>query len=325
LSRSVRAGEIISLRARFTDDLDQNVQADNVYLHLFEPDVDTTDLSLAYLVSGEPSYLGQGIFQYDFLTPTAGPGGIWHDVWEGDLTLQDISNTLNFEIVNSGVILYATNQLYVNNLVEVTVYSGITATDGTVLADDYTFTFQTTLSPNYSNIKKLRLEVGGYIQDLYDDTIDLALAEASIEADLMTWALVKNGPLYEHARREWVTCRAGSLLLTNLSNSVIKSKSLDNFRVDYDTQGLFHSLDRLIACYGKWHAQLQAGGYEMVGKKPSMVIKGYLDGDKPAIGRLWTDPESIRDVQHLPAQNQKFRPLFSRRYTAAFTKFRKPW
>jgi hypothetical protein len=84
--RSVRAGETILLRARFKDDLGDPAQAGDVFVHVFEPSTDTTDLTEALVVSGVPTFLGQGIFEYSFDVPDCGPDGTWTDQWEGELT-----------------------------------------------------------------------------------------------------------------------------------------------------------------------------------------------------------------------------------------------
>ena len=47
--------------------------------------------------------------------------------------------------------------------------------------EDYSFYFTTTYNPLYSSIRKLRLEVGAFISNVPDDTVNLAIFEACRE------------------------------------------------------------------------------------------------------------------------------------------------
>ena len=77
--RSIRAGQAIKLRAQFKDDLGDEAPATSVFVHVFDPDGDIADLGDALVVSGIPSYLGEGIYEYEYTPPTVGPDGTWYD------------------------------------------------------------------------------------------------------------------------------------------------------------------------------------------------------------------------------------------------------
>ena len=307
--RSIRSGQIISLRARFLDDLNEAIQASNVFVHIFEPDVDTTDNSLAIVVSGVPTYLGQGIFEYAYTVPDAGPEGTWHDKWEGELSSQDLETTFGFSVLTAGVFSSIENQLFNNDLVQITIPSGLMALDGSELEDEYTFEFMTVTSPSYTNLRKVRLEVGGFIGSLEDDTIQTSILEASLEADVLTFSTTRiNSNLYLHARREYVTCLAASMLTNNLGNMQLKAKTLGDLSVQYDTNGIRDLLRKLEDCMSKWMPQLIAGGGARAATQPMGVVKGSSDPDRPAIGRLWDNRGSK------PIANTRLKSSDQRRY-----------
>ncbi len=322
-NRSVRAGNTITLRARFQDDLGENAEASGVNIYLFEPDeeIDTSNP----FQTGLPTYFDQGIFEYDFSVPGAGPGGTWQDVWYGTLNEQTISGVFAFEVSADGSAVALGNQLNLNNLIEVTIDSGILATDGTSM-DGFSFEFMTLVTPRYSDQRKIRLEVGGYLQDVYDDTLEMAILEASIEADLLTFGIVKNTALYEHARREWVTCKSGLLLLTNLGNTSLRAKTLADLHVEYNTDAIRDSMSKLMECVNKWEGQLIAAGYALAAAQPVSVVKGACDPDRPVIGRDWYSTESIYDTNKTPAANTKAKTSSShRRYKSLFAPKKKSW
>lgn len=319
MTRSVRAGQSIRLRTQFKDDLGEPVQANDVYIHIFEPEEDYTDLSVATLVSGIPTYLGEGIYEYEYSVPLASIEGYWQDLWIGTLTTQTLNNVFTFEVVTSGVILPIDQQLHNNNLVSLTIASGLMATDGTSLNEEYTSEFLTTTTPSYTNIRKVRLSIGGFISNLEDDVIQTAILESSLEADILTFATeTTNNDLYEHARREYTTCLVANTLLTNLNNSSLRAKTLGDLHVEYDTNGVRDMLDKIQDCVSKWAPQLITGGGVGAARAPSMVIKGALDPDRPIASRMWESTEDGLINRHMPAANTREKPTGKRRHLRTY-------
>jgi hypothetical protein len=310
-TRSTRAGEIIRLRARFRDDLGDPADAGSVYVHIFEPDKDTTDLNEAMVVSGLATLLGQGIFEYEFDVPDCGPEGTWHDVWEGELTCQSIEDTLAFSVVASGIVESVEQQIHQNDVVEITIGSGIQDLSGSVhLEEQYEFEFMTTANPAYTNLRKVRLEVGSFVQGVPDATLQTKILEASLEADVLSFLPTKvNDKLYKHARREYVTCLTADGLLNNVASGSLKSKRLGDLAVEYDTASLAKAMDRVKDCMDKWLPQLLAGGGSKAASQPSYVVKGEKDPDRPLVSRMW---ESTRD-DRMPVANDRTRKLGERR------------
>lgn len=322
--REVRAGQTIKLRARFRDDLNEAAEASGVYVHLYEPDI-TDDFipANALVVSGVPTYLGEGIYELEYTVPGDGPDGIWHDQWEGTLTGQVLSGLFQFDVSASGVIDQLAGQLFQNNLVQVTVLSGILSLDGEQLQEDYTFDFLTTTNPSYTNTRKVRLVIGSHIANLEDDTIQTAILEASIEADVLDFSQSHtNEDLFKHARREYVTCSAAALLLDNTGGFMLRAKTLDNLHVEYDTSGLQKTLDRIYECLNKWEPQLLAGGGAKAIRAPQGVVKGELDPDRPVVSRMWQSTEWGTVSRRVPVANDARKPAGKRRYLRTY---RKKW
>jgi len=326
LSRNVRAGDTITLRTRFKDDLGKSQQAQNVIVHIYDPDAEEFVPANAVVVSGVATYFGEGIFEYDYAVPSIGPGGAWHDQWIGDLPAQTISGVMAFNVSASGQIFSLPAQLNVNNVVQVTLASGIQAEDGSVLEDEEIFEFMTTTSPAYTNVRKVRLEIGRHIVDLYDDVIQTAILEASLEANVLTFKIGQiNTALYEHARREYVSCFSSSILLNNITAGTIRSKTLDNLSVEYDSNTVRDSMNRVRECMARWEGQLIAGGWAKAATNPSYVVKGEMDVDRPDVSRSWESTDSGDISRRYPAANTRVRPTGHRRHLRTYNVNRKKW
>jgi hypothetical protein len=321
--RNVRAGDTIKLRARFADDIGEFIEASDVNLYIFEPDPTLPLDPLAADVSvPNPTYLGQGIYEYEYLTENDATEGTWTDLWTGELNGQTLSGEFHFAVWTEGDITELGAQLYTNNIVEVILNSGIQATDGSYLEDGYTFEFLTTTSPSFTDIRKVRLEVGAHIKNLSDKTIQLSILEASMEANELGFnvALV-NTNFLNHAKREWTTCKVALMLLDNVSSGALKSKALADLRVEYDPNVVRDSMKRILACLDKWEGQIIAGGYSKAGAQPVGVIKGEYDPDRPLVGRLWSNaPGAV-----YPASNTKELPFGSRRAENIFRSKKRWW
>jgi hypothetical protein len=178
----------------------------------------------------------------------------------------------------------------------------------------------TTTCPSYTNVRKVRLEVGGFLSEISDDTIQTSILEASLEADALTFVKsLVNTNLYLHARREYVTCLASSYLLDNLNNQTLKAKTLADLSVQYDTNGIRDALGKVQNCLDKWLPQLAAGGGAKEATQPRGVIKGACDPDRLKAGRLWQSEENgLISTPVYPGANTKARPAYKRRYVKGF-------
>lgn len=314
----VKAGQSSRLRVQFTDAAGDPIEATSVTVDLFDPDQDT-DTDTPVVEDLVPVFLGNGIFEVTFTAPTT-PDGTWRDRWTGTIFDTETTTLFSFELVNTGAIIsYPVQGLRENTLVEVLLTTDITSSTGTALEEEINFFYTTTLTPFYSSARKVRLDSGGLLGTISDYAISLAILEASIEADIMTFAPTNvNNNMFVHARRQYVTCLAAQMLAGNVlaNGGVLKSKSLSDFKVEYDTGIIANLLNRLEDCLTKWSPQLQTGGGARAIGRPQMVIKGELDPDRPTIGRLWY---GIAPGEQ-PFGNNKYRTVNSRRWRTGWVK-----
>jgi hypothetical protein len=214
-------------------------------------------------------------------------------------------------------------QLLENMQVVITLDPSITDTSGNSIGNQQFF-FTTTYNPLYSSVRKVRLEIGSFIQNLDDEAINFAIYEASLAADQLTW--IKNNKhmhgwsessttsdFFIWARREWVTCTASQNLLSNVISG-LKSKRLDNFSVDYDfiKRGQ-QMLDKVQACIDKWEKELKTGGLAI--QTPTGFVKGELDPEDPHVGRMW---EKGPWIPNSAGSNARYRPFHARRYIGGY-------
>jgi hypothetical protein len=318
--RGARAGEHIKLRARFKDELDKPAQATEVIVNIFPPGTGDFDLSNAETVSGVPVYLGGGIFEYDYHIPDTGPDGLWYDQWLGDLTYQQIEGLFNFEVTASGLVEQIPTQLRNNNFVHIIVASGIKALDGSVLADPLEIEWMTPIEPAFTTVRKVRLEIGGFIANVYDDTVSQAILEASLQANAMTWEKFRQQTeMYYHARREYATCLASRMILTNITaKHMLKSKTLADLSVAYDPTALGNALNQLDDCVQRWESQVLSGGQARKIQQPQLVVKGEYDPDKPIVSRMWMTNDMGDVSRRVPAANERMRPIGQRRFVRTY-------
>jgi len=325
MPRSVIAGQEIKLRTRFKDDLNEPALASGVSLYIFVPDSDEPlNPADSYLTINNPFYLGEGIYEYGFNVPDDAEEGTWYDLWYGTLNSQLLSGQFEFEVYSAGEAEALSDQLYENNIVEVTLMSGIYATDGTYLGEEYSFEFLTTTSPSYTSIRKVNLEVGGYLTDVADFTIQLGILEASLEADQLSFATTQNEGFYEHARREWTTCKTAMILLDNITSHALRAKRLGDLQVEYDPATIVKTIARISECLQKWEPQLINGGYSLDAQQPVGVVKGEYDYDRPQVGRLWESMDSTMS-DRVPGSNSKDTDYLSRRYKKIFSSKKRFW
>jgi len=182
-----------------------------------------------------------------------------------------------------------------NNLVTVTLDSTIAGTNGVSLEEDYEFSFTTVYNPMYCTLRRTKLNIGAYIENIPDDTVNMAIFEASREADNLTWDKnYTSDEYYLFVRSQWTCCRAAQILLINATggHDRLKRKKLADLEVEYNVQSGNTNipLQRVEDCLARWEGALQAGGRQV--QSPGYVIKGAYDPDRPAIGRSWLHADS---------------------------------
>ena len=213
-------------------------------------------------------------------------------------------------------ITVASGCLLENNLVTVTLDKTIASTGGTELGSDYQFWFTTTYNPYYCTLKRMRLDIGAYIPNIPDDTVNLAIFHASQGADALTWnasASTDVSQYFSYVRTQWTCCKAQETLLINAirGEDRLKAKQLGDLKTEY-YQAPSDALDRALACLERLELALHAGGAAV--QVPQMVVKGELDPDRPNVGRLWYRSDNTQ----MPASNTRSQLSTSRRYRSGY-------
>jgi hypothetical protein len=326
--------QTITLTAKFLDAAGNLTDPDSTpTIDIFpagkDPNSGTTINADAIILDASQSSLGNpaganyidresiGCYSYEFPIPGNAGFGVWFDRWNADIDGQAVEAVFMFAVVGGGSI--GTSQLFENNRVTVIIDGELLDVDGNLLSNDYDWYFTTTYTPLYSSVRKMRLELGPLINQLPDDTINLAIFEASLLADAISFpSASSNTEYFTVARREYVTCLAGAMLLSNKGTQG-KVKRLADLSVELSGDPN-DKLKDLYSCIGKWDHVIKSNGELATGTslKPRSVVKGEFDPDKPVIGRLWTQWSHLLE-NNVPAANSKTRKRGSRRAKNTFT------
>jgi hypothetical protein len=258
-----------------------------------------------------------GQYKYTFLIPSDSDFGSAFDNWRGIVDSQDLDETFTFVVVGGGSV--ETTQLFKNNAVLIELKNSIAATDGATLGQDYRWHFTTTYDPLYTSVRRVRLDLGPLIKDVADDTINLAIFEASLEADALVFGTLSpdNWKYFYFARRMYVTCLAEMILLGSImgSGGGAKSKRLADLDVDYD-DNVDDLMNRALGCMAKYEAVLTSAGQLAPGtsQQPDYGVKGADDPDRPVVGRGWEPTSTYAGAEiQMPAANTKSRYSWKRR------------
>jgi hypothetical protein len=194
------------------------------------------------------------------------------------------------------------NQLLVNNIVKITISDNVKNTDGDSLVE-YSWFFTTTYTPMYSSVRRIRLDLGALIASIPNETIMLALFEASRYVDSVSFvsSINNNSSYYNMARRELTTCYAEAILVRTreIDNSGDLRKTLGDLSVGRGGGSGFGNLgDKLENCMAKWEVVVQTGGEIASGTslKPGYTVKGATAEDRIGVGREW-EPTSFPGSQ----------------------------
>lgn len=229
----------------------------------------------------------------------------------GDTSISSIGAiSFSSSTVGDTVTITLTDSLVANNLVSVEIGDSLKDEDGNLLSSGESFYFTTTYTPLYVTPRRIRLDIGAHLIGVPNDTINLAIFEASRTADILAYTsgTIVNQQYYDMIKRNFVICEAAGILMQGISmEGGISSKKLGDFSTQYDTEFLPRLLDRLTDCVDKWQPLLMNGGNE---KDFTRAVKGLYDPNRPQIGRVWETGTSM-----VPAANTKEAYYYRWRHT----------
>lgn len=266
---------------------------------IFAPADDLTDDTSADVLNASVSSLGDvgqqganlviresiGLYSYTFPILADSTIGSWTDRWS--FTQDSVATTVdfNFEVLTRSRIESAT--LTTNSCILITLDSSIADEDGTLLGVDEEIRFWTEFTPVYTSTSLVMAEVGGYLRGVDESSILLAIYQASLDADVLSFVTARpNSEYYQWVKRRWVTCMASRLVMTNLVSNMVKKKQLADLTVEYDLSW-GAKIDDLQDCIDELTPILQAGGNISPGSSLplSTTIKGLNHPDYPEFGR----------------------------------------
>lgn len=222
------------------------------------------------------------------------------------------------------------DQLLENNIVKLTLGSGIQNTDGDNLSE-YSWYFTTTYNPLYTSIRRIRFDLGPLVASIPNETIMFAIFEASLYVDAISFMPIspQAATYLSFAKRELATCLAELMLISGSQGfgpGDTMSKSLGDLSVSRGDGG-YSAGDKgneLKECIAKWEPVVQSGGEisPYTSLKPGHTVKGATAEDAISVGRLW-QPTSMPGLGQttIPAGNTKT-PMTARRWVKNFRKRR---
>ncbi len=204
-------------------------------------------------------------------------------------------------------------QLYENNIVILELDKTVADTDGVTLGEDQQFYFATIYTPLYSDPRRIRLDIGPLISDVPEETLMLAILEASLQASANSFSsTIANNDYFIQARWNYTTCLAEMILVkalmgdTSLSDTM--SKRLGELTVSRGGGSTYLSelMARLEDCAFGWEIAVQTGGDVTRGTsvRPQVSVKGSMAEDAIFVRRQWEPTSSIGPTDRTAAANR---------------------
>jgi len=307
------------------EEVEVGVDAEYLQVASAEPPFRSTNLSVAVASSIVITFNKT----LDDSTVTDDTVTVWTEPVNGNPDIP-AEGTLTKVLSVSGTDLTITldeDDLAQNNIVFVQLDSTIAGTDAATLEEDYFYYITTTYDPLYSAIRRIRLDLGRLILEVPDDTINLALFEASLSADANSFqdTLTDGAAYYAYAKREYTTCLAELILvralLGDFSFAGKMSKTLGDLQVSRAGPDLKLRESQLEECVARWQIPLQTGGdiSPDTSLKPQYTVKGALASDAIGFGREW-EPTSYEGEGYQRSMANTDEQATARRWVRTFRK-----
>lgn len=300
-------------------------------------DIDPEDGEYGITISTDP-YVGETITitfsdEVDSATLAGDAINVESKAANGNSDLFYATGELDFVATLTSNVLTITldpGQLYENNIVIITLDKSIADTDGNTLGADQEYYFTTPYTPLYSDERRIRLDIGALLTNVSEETIMLAILEASLIAQANSFSsTIHNNTYFTQARWNYTTCLAEmtlvKALLGDFSLTGGLSKRLGELNVarKANTENLYDILARLEDCAFGWEIAVQTGGDITRGTsvRPQVSVKGAIAEDAIIVQRQWEPTSGLGYRDHMAAANTSVRATGRR----ALKTFRKRW
>jgi len=183
-----------------------------------------------------------------------------------------------------------------NRLLVVKLKPSIAATDGDTLDVAYESFFSYKFNPFHTTAGRIRLDIGRFVSDIPDDTINQLIWKWSNRADVLRSTGLKtdehygtgalDGGLLAQIKSDYVAAKVALDLLAGSPDDAGYQKSLADLRISRSGGALRNAIEKAQnTCFALEQA-LKEGGF--LGQRVQAVIKGGGHLDRPAFGRLWS-------------------------------------
>jgi hypothetical protein len=320
--RKVSQDGTIELLVQFTNGDGDPIDPDSgPVLSIFDPssppadpltvDADATVLNATEASLGDGSQVGQnmiikvstGLYSYSYTLDIDATVGSWYDRWEATVDGLPLETVFSFDVTE--VVTIESVSLSNNQLITIILDESIADSTGDILTGGHEIFFSTVYTPYYASSDILNLEIGSYISGIPEFTLNFAIHWASVQADACTFnkrfsggrvsGSMINKEYLEYARTQFVLCQASLFLISNATSSNIKSKTLGDLEVEYDSS-VFSVISELKDMCKEWKRVLNSGGKISEGSSlmPVTGTKGSARIDRPLFGRDWIKLSNTR-------------------------------
>lgn len=190
----------------------------------------------------------------------------------------------------------------VKNRVVILTIKDIRALDGSELSEPIELQYITTLDPHYTNVMRVRMIAGEFIQDVPDDALELLISQFSIQAETLNYRpeISAANPIYPSLRDRWVAASVVYSLVSGTAANAAMSKRLGDLSVTR-SRGAEELLENLRKELEELEDMLQDGGD--LGRDVVASLRGDLSPDAPIIGRQWATEDTHHMEVTVPGAN----------------------
>jgi len=260
-------------------------------------------------IEEEPTRIATGYYEITYSVPKVLDdegeviSGNWADVWvERDTNGEVIGFSIfYFKVEEKGK--WIVQKIGNNTLIVILLDATIADAEGNELEEEIQLTYSTKYSPYYASPDLMRLECGGWLDQIPDDTLSLMIHWSSLEAN--AYCKTKRGRNFEIARTKFVLFDASLRCLALPADVGGKSKSLGDLMIETDSNFERAFID-LKERRDEWLRVLNSGGQIVPGQSfgSTFAVPGAERPEIINLGRGWHKPQNVRFAQ--PSQNSKF-------------------
>ena len=256
--------------------------------------------------SGRVKRIAKGYYEVEYNLPdeNADPEkdvGTWVDIWSAVVGGTRVTQAFTFTVVEKGTI--KTQKIKNNTLIGIILSEDIAGLNGQKLGVEKQFTFSTKYDPYYASVDLLRLECGGWLDGIPDDTLSLMIHWSSIEADAWS-AGASRGKIFDTALTKFVVYDSAVRCLLLPADTGGKKKALGDLLIETSSD-FSNVISEVKRERDEWLRVVNAGGTIVPGQglAPAIARKGSALAGKN-LGRMWHSPLNFAYAQ--PTQNAKF-------------------